>query len=113
MTRWQRAYLIATCAIIGAAFAYAACDWGHWPKLQYFPLQERASFAPGPGIAMAYPGIVLWGLGGGVTGALVGVVLGRLVPRAWSPRTLHLFGAWSITAIVLAGMYYTWNTWPW
>jgi hypothetical protein len=113
MIRWQRAYLIATCAIIGAAFAYAACDWGHWPELRYFPLQERASFGNGPGISMPYAGIVLWGFGGLVVGALVGVALGRLVPRAWSARTLHLFGAWSITALVLAGTYYMWNLWPW
>jgi hypothetical protein len=33
--------------------------------------------------------------------------------KPWPERTLQLFGAWAITAIVLAGSYYTWNLWPW
>ncbi|MBA3540805.1 MAG: hypothetical protein H0T79_14430 [Deltaproteobacteria bacterium] len=112
MPRWQRAYAIATCAIIGAAFAYAACDWGHWPTLQYFPLQERAAFA-GDGIAITYYGTVLWGIGGAACGAIVGAVLCAIGRRPWSPRTVQLFGAWSITAILLCGTYYMWNLWPW
>jgi hypothetical protein len=112
--RWQRAFLIACCAIIGAAFAYAACDWGKWTKLAYLPLQERATFAPPKGaIAMVYPGIILWGLGGLACGAIVGVVLGKIIAKPWTARTLHLFGAWAITAVLLAGTYYTWNLWPW
>src|SRR5438270_12195701 len=38
MPRWQRAYTIAMCALIGAAFAYAACEWARWPRLTYFPV---------------------------------------------------------------------------
>ncbi|MCX5748301.1 MAG: hypothetical protein NT062_38100 [Proteobacteria bacterium] len=110
--RWLRAYLVATCAVIGAGFAYAACDWGHWPKLLYFPLHARWSFAPAPGITMLYHGMILWGLGGFACGALVGALLGRFV-KTWSARNLQLFGAWAITSIVLGGTYYTWNLWPW
>lgn len=108
MPRWQRAYLVATCAVIGAAFAYAAASWGTWPTLRYFPLAERVGFA-GDGIAMAYGGLVLWGLGGAACGALVGVGLARAVPRAWSTTALRLFGGWALTALVLAGAYYTWT----
>lgn len=110
--RWQRGYLVATCAIIGAAFAYAACDWGKWPRLLYYPLQERWTFDQRPGVAITYHGLVLWGLGGFVVGALVGALAGRFI-KTWSARTLQLFGAWAITAIVLGGSYYTWNLWPW
>jgi hypothetical protein len=114
MPRDQRAYVIAMCAIIGGAFAYAACEWGRWPRLTYLPLAEHTTFSASPrGIAVVYPGLVLWGLGGAVCGALVGAVLCRLFPRPWPVRTLHLFGAWALTALVLAGGYFTWSLWPW
>lgn len=114
MPRAQRAFLIATCAIIGGAFAYAACEWGQWPRLRYLPLQGDLTFeAGGSNTAMVYWGILLWGFGGIACGALVGALLVKIFPRAWTDRTLHLFGAWAITAILLAGGYFTWALWPW
>ena len=100
MPRAERAYVIAMCAIIGGAFAYAACEWGLWPRLTYYPLAGDLTFVP-------------WGLGGMICGALVGALLCRAVPRPWPDRAYHLFGAWAITAIVLAGGYFTWGLWPW
>ena len=47
MPRGQRAYVIAMCAIIGGVFAYAACDWGRWPRLTYHPLSGELTLAPG------------------------------------------------------------------
>jgi hypothetical protein len=114
MPRGQRAYVIAMCAIIGGAFAYAACEWGRWPRLTYVPLANDVTFEPTSApTAMFYPGIVAWGLGGAICGALVGAILVRLFPRTWPDRVLHLFGAWAITAILLAGGYFTWSLWPW
>jgi hypothetical protein len=113
MPRWQRAYVIATCAIIGGAFAYAACDWGQWPRLAYLPLREHFASTPVTGVAMLYPGMVAWGVGGTLTGGAVGAALCRIVPRPWPARTLQLFGGWAITAILLAGLYFTWSLWPW
>jgi hypothetical protein len=115
MPRAQRAFVIAMCAIIGGAFAYAACDWGRWPRLTYLPLTGRVTFDSGSSgpTSIIYLGTVAWGLGGAVCGALVGAVLTRLAPRPWPDRVLHLFGAWALTAIVLAGTYYTWSLWPW
>lgn len=114
MPRAQRAFLIATCAIIGGAFAYAASEWGQWPRLCYLPLTGDWTFSPGrSNTAMVYPGLVLWGFGGAACGALVGAALVRMIPRVWTDRTLHLFGAWAITAILLAGGYFTWALWPW
>ena len=113
MPRDQRAYVIATCAIIGAAFAYAACEWGRWPRLTYAPLRGDLTLDPAPGISIMYAGLVLWGLGGLVVGAVTGALLCRLWPRPWPDRALHLFGAWAITALALAGGYYTWGLWPW
>jgi hypothetical protein len=112
--RAQRAFVIAMCATIGGAFAYAACDWGQWPRLAYLPLQRAFAMpAPAGTIAMMYWGIMLWGLGGAVVGALVGIVACAAWRRPWPDRALQLLGGWAITAIVLAGAYYTWNLWPW
>ena len=117
MPRWQRAFVIAACAVIGGAFAYAACDWGQWPKLAILPATGELTMHPPAGtLAMSYLGTVAWGAGGAATGALVGAVL--CLPRVlgrkpWSDRVLQLFGAWSITAVILTGAYYTWNLWPW
>ena len=113
MPRSQRAYVMAMCAIIGAAFAYAICEWGQWPKLHYLPLREEMTFAPPPAISVAYYGILAWGFGGLVCGAVVGAMLCRVVPKPWPERPLRLLGAWAITAILLAGGYFTWALWPW
>ena len=114
MPRWQRAYSIAVCAIIGAAFAYTACDWGHWPRLIYYPLTGTIAMQPTAGsITINYFGTFAWGLGGAAVGAVVGSALCAVVKRPWTNRTLHLFGAWAITGILLAGSYYTWNLYPW
>ena len=114
MPRWQRAYIVATCALIGAAFAYAGCDWGQWPRLVYLPLRGELTMSPPPGtVAITYLGFVAWGVGGLAVGALVGAGLCALTRRPWQVRALQLFGAWALTALVLAGSYFTWNLWPW
>ena len=76
------------------AFAYAACEWGQWPRLRYEPLAERVTFHGSEAIAIVYWGIAAWGIGGAICGALVGAILCRLIPRPWPDRVLHLFGAW-------------------
>jgi hypothetical protein len=113
MPRQQRAYVIAMCAIIGGAFAYAACEWGRWPRLSYQPLQGTVGFESSPAISIVYLGIVMWGLGGLLCGALVGALLSKIFPRPWSDLMLRMFGAWAITALLLAGGYFTWSLWPW
>jgi hypothetical protein len=114
MPRWQRAYVIAVCALIGGAFAYAACDWGQWPRLTYLPLSSELVMNPPAGtLSMTYLGVVAWGLGGAATGALVGATLCAIARKPWPDRALALFGAWAITAILLAGGYFTWSVWPW
>lgn len=113
MSRGQRAYVVAMCAVIGGAFAYAACDWGHWPHLIYLPLSGRLVTQAGGAIAIHYFGYLLWGLGGACTGAIAGAVLCSVFRKPWSRRAYQLFGAWAVTAIVLAGSYFTWSLWPW
>ena len=114
MPRWQRSYVLATCAVIAGAFAYVACDWGQWPRLAYLPLSGRLTLHAPPGtLAMTYWGSIAWGVGGAATGLIVGAVLCAIVKKPWPDRALRLFGAWAITAILLAGAYETWNLWPW
>jgi hypothetical protein len=118
MPTWQRAYVIAACALIGGAFAYSACDWGAWPRLTYHPLTGTvAMHKAGGAITINYIGSVAWGLGGAAAGAVVGGalswVVGGLLKKPWSDRMLQLFGAWAITGVILAGCYYTWNLYPW
>jgi hypothetical protein len=114
MPRWQRAYVIATCALIGGAFAYAACDWGQWPRIIYVPLSGELTMHPPPAaITIVYWGFVAWAIGGAATGAAVGAALCAVVRKPWPDRAIQLLGAWAITAILLAGSYYTWSLWPW
>ena len=114
MPRWQRIYIIATCAVIAGAFAFAACDWGQWPKLTYLPLPGSWTMHPPPGaLAITYMGSLAWAISGAAVGAIVGAMLCAIAKKSWTDRLLRLFGAWAITAILLAGFYNTWNLWPW
>jgi hypothetical protein len=114
MPRAHRAYVIAICAVIGGAFAYAASDWGSWPRVTYLPITgEVVLRAPAGAIAILYLGTVLWGLGGAACGALAGVIACRLWKRPLPDRVLLVAGAWAIAALVLAGGYFTWSLGPW
>ena len=113
MPRWQRAFVIAACALIGGALAYALCDWARWPKLAYLPLRGHFTLHAGDAIAITYPGMLAWGAGGAACGALLGAAACAIVRRPLPDRVLRLLGAWAITAILLAGLYFTWTLWPW
>ncbi|MEZ4358733.1 MAG: hypothetical protein R3B48_01020 [Kofleriaceae bacterium] len=111
--RWQRAYLVACCALIGAAIAYWLAHWAQLPILCYAPLERRWTFSPpSDGPVITYLGIVLWG----ASGFAVGAALGALAAAVWRQRlgasALRLLGAWALTGFVLCGWYYTWNLWP-
>ncbi len=111
--RWQRVYLSACAWVIGFAATYSAAQWGEWPKLTYFPLAEKWelwSTPPGP-LPMAYLGLIVWGVCGGlVAAALAWILSGRL--WALGPQTLRLFGGWALAAFVISGLFFTWNLWP-
>ena len=114
MPRAHRAYVIAMFAVIGGAFAYAAADWGNWPRVTYLPLTGDVVLrAPAGALAMPYVGTVLWGFGGAACGALAGVIACNLWKRPLPDRVLLVVGTWAIAALVLAGSYFTWSLWPW
>ena len=114
MPPWQRTYLAVCGGVIGFALAYVLCDYAAWPRLTYFPLERTwqlvtPSTDPVP---MGYVGMILWGVGGAVCAGLGGFALLGLTRRPWPDRWLRLAGAWAVTAFAYAGLYYTWNLWP-
>lgn len=114
MPRWQRVYLCATCAVIGFALAYTLCDFGQWPRLHYLPYERRWVIAPlvVDRLAMNYLGTFLWGVGGAIVGAGIGAGAALAWKRPLPRVAIGLLSAWSLTAFVLAGWYFTWNVWP-
>lgn len=114
MPGWQRIYITVCSAVTGFALAYVLCDYSGWPRLTYFPYQRDWRLVAGPpGAApMGYVGTILWGLGGALCGGAVAYAACRLVRRSIPDRWLRLAGAWTLTAFVYAGLYYTWNLWP-
>ncbi len=114
MPTWQRIYIVAQSAVIGFALAYVACDFAAWPRLTYFPYERSWAFIagyPGP-VPSNYVGTILWGVGGAITAAALAFPITLLIARPLHERWLRLLGAWSLTAFIYAGLYYTWNLWP-
>ena len=113
MPRWQRAQLAACAGVIGYMLAYVGLDYGRVAHPTYFPLERVWRMADRvPGLASGYFGLwigallVAIGAGGAVWIAL------RWRRTAVGERTLGLVLAWTVTAVVLAAGYYTWNNWP-
>lgn len=114
MPSWQRTYLVACGAVIGACLAYAGCDFYGWPRLNYFPLEHRWAMLaePAGAVGSSYLGLVLWGLGGAlVAAAAMGLVTRRLA-REVSARWLGLVGAWAVSGVCFSGLYFAWKEWP-
>jgi hypothetical protein len=114
MPRWQRAYAAVTTGVIGFAIAYVFSDWGGWPRLTYFPYDGAWALTEGPPgqVPMNYVGTILWGLSGMLVGAAAAWLVTGLVKRPAGKRFTGLMAAWTITAVLYAGAYFTWNIWP-
>lgn len=114
MPVWQRNYLVVCAAFIGFAMAYVLCDFGGWSRLTYYPYERewRMVVRPVSDVPMMYVGTVLWGLGGAVSGGALVHGVCRVLNRPVTERWLRLAGAWALAAFVYAGLYYTWNIWP-
>lgn len=113
MPTWQRRFLIACAAVIGYCVGYVVCDFGELQKLTYDPIERSWLFTAQPtSMSMAYPGMVLWGLGGAVVAGGLMYVASRVVDREMPGQVDSLMGAWALTAFGYAGVYYTWGLWP-
>ena len=114
MPVWHKVYTAACFATIGFCIFYVACDFGDWPRLTYFQLERSWQWTTGLLLPLPsnYVGTVLWGIGGAMLSGGVAYGACLLWRRSLSPRVLRLFGAWAFTAFLGAGMYYTWNLWP-
>ena len=114
MPRWQRIHLSLCAFLCAYALVYAAVDYLRLPRLVYVPHARAFRFhdAPPGALEMAYFGMWLWALLAGVAaGGAVYLALGRKKTPV-SSRGLGLGVAWSVTALVLAGAFYTWHNWP-
>jgi len=61
---------------------------------------------------MQYPGMLLWGLSGGICSAALTLVLAKRAKKPWTDSTLQLIGAWTLTSSVFCGLYFLWGLWP-
>jgi hypothetical protein len=111
---WQRSYLAACSAVIGFALAYALCDYASLPRLLYAPVEGvwQLERPPIGREEVGYLGLVLWGVGGALVAGLGASLVTRFIRRPVSRRILRLFGGWALTAVFLAGAFYTWSLWP-
>jgi hypothetical protein len=114
MPRWQRAHLSAGAFLIAYALTYVAVDYLRLPRLVYLPHARAFELRTSPAgpLEMGYIGAWLLAL---ATGALLALVLWFALGRRRAPvgpRALGLITAWSLTAVAIAGAYYTWHNWP-
>lgn len=114
MPRWQRVYVAWCSAVAAYSVAYAAVDFLRLPRVYHFQIERtfRITNQPGGPLPSGYVGLWLWAI---VAGAAVGLLAWAVTwrsTRPLGPRGLGLAAAWALTAVALAGAYYTWNNWP-
>ena len=110
--RRERAYFAVCAASIGWAIGYALPVYARLPNLYYDPQLARWIAGARPGsVPMGYYGQMLWGVGGAALAATIGLgVAWRRGPRADS--AIGLAAAWTLSALLLVGAWFTWNNWP-
>jgi hypothetical protein len=112
MPRWQRTTLASCVALVATMLAYVGVDYAKLPRIHHFQLERELRVGVFQGLPSGYPGLWTWALVAGlVAGAASWGLLG-LRKSAASERTLGLWVAWALTAVLLALGYYTWNNWP-
>ena len=114
MPAWQRIYVATCCAVIGFAFAYSICDYAGWSRMAYQPLEHAVHLTRPPlgKLELGFLGLVAWGTGGALVAAAAAALAGALVRRPLGALPLRLLGGWALTAAALAGLFQTWNLWP-
>ena len=101
-------------AVIGGALCYMLCDFGQWPLLMYEPYERTwmvASRSPSAA-AMLYPGMLLWGLCGGLASAAASLVILSRRRRDLSPSAIALLGLWALSSVAFTALYFLWGLWP-
>src|SRR3954453_8818610 len=100
MKRASQLYFAACAGLIAFALFYTLPIYARLPRTFYDPVARRWQWARGLGpIPMGYVGQILWGVGGGVLGALVAVLITSPLKREPSERAYGLWAAWSLTAV--------------
>lgn len=114
MAKWQLAYIAACMSVIVGCLCYLLSDFGSWPTLMYEPTTANwlVATTPPTRTAMVYPGLLLWGVTGAVTGAAGTLLLGSFARCSPHDKTLRLVGAWALTAFGFSCAYFFWGLWP-
>jgi hypothetical protein len=114
MPRWQRVYLAACCAVLGFAIGYAMCEYAGWPRVLYDAVRREVYLGRPPTArqAVSYWGLLLYGAAGALVAGGAGWGFGAVARRPMSDRWVRLIGAWTLTAVVLVGAFFTWSLWP-
>ena len=113
MRRSSRAFLAACAAALAFALGYALPILFQAPNLYYHPVARRFLVGERGGpLPMGYYGQLAWGVALGLAaGALTWALAGRRKVEP-SAATLQLVTAWTLSAIALVGLYFTWSNWP-
>ena len=100
--------------MIGFAVAYSLCEYAQWPRVVIAPIEGEARMDRPPiaRLELGYLGLVLWGAGGAIVGGGAAAVAARLLRWPLGDRALRILGGWALTAVVLAGAFFTWSLWP-
>jgi hypothetical protein len=100
--------------MIGATLAYVLSDFGDWPRLTYWPIRNRWAFADRDHAeAIQYWGGLLWAVGGAAVGTVVAQALRIALPTTTQRKAIiTLLGAWSMAAVLIGALYFTWMLWP-
>lgn len=112
MIGWQRTYAAVCAGVVAFTLAYVAVDYVKIPRAVYDPIGRRWLMGRPQGLAMGYVGQWAWAwIAGGVIFVACWLALGAR-RRPIGDRMLGLGLAWTITAILLAVGYTTWNNFP-
>jgi hypothetical protein len=113
--RVSRQLVVGCAAAIAFTLTYALVDYARLPRLWHDQVARQLRWdteAGGPQPA-GYAGMWLWALAAAALAAgLAWAVLRLRGARPVSPPALGLWVAWTMTAFVLVGAYFTWNLWP-
>jgi hypothetical protein len=113
VTSAARAYFIGCAALIGYVLAYALPIYTRLPRTFYDPLARQWRWAASLGpIPMGYVGQIVYGISGAlVCGGVTGLIVSRMKSEP-GERAYAMWAAWTLTAVVIVGGYFTWNNWP-
>jgi len=106
-------YLAVCAGVTAFCLGYALVDYAKISHLYYLQREHEWRMAARmSGAPSGYVGLWVWALVAGAVAAAATYGLTRLGRRPLAARGLGLALAWTLTAFVGAGAYFTWNNLP-